>query len=977
MSSPLSDVPSPPPLPNSSPVQNVPNNIGALNQGPLPSFASIVSSSKFFNPGPNRGPLHPTGSLPLESNNKFAFPKILTPSTVTANVPTTQIVMPQVMSNKPVVSLPSTSTVSTVASLNATSSSIVTTLPSTVTLVNTAAVSSIMTNNQSVVVPIINTPTLPSVFAPLDGVGETIKTKPPPKSRSRPRALRAKPKAKAEAKQDNKKLSKGGVSTGPVMTGLMPTLTGTAAMPQWSPMSTTAHNMQFQTTSNSVAVSSSTSNTVMTTLVQGIVPISRQAVTSHSVPQSVSLPTSMNMSSSYHNHSASQAMQVSSPTVSNCQVPPALTSPTTTMANGGRENVSSFSSVTPSSATMSSAYSVVATPRMQAPPGMMYVAAAPGIGMFPGYSYATAAAAAQQIQMSQPSTNQPQNKTSSSTTSVSISQQPVTQGVSSESAPGKVNVQIPGMYVQSAAGNQMFPVNAQGYGANQYKTPYQFQNAVYPNAIPGSAMTFIAPNGAKATYPGIPAMAGQFAYPNPYMFGIFMPTTTNQPSQPSTTSSTSTRSSPATPTSVTTPVPMIQQQGLPNPAIAARIESFVPIAPAAGGAAANAAPRFAQTLAHLASAYNTYSPQGGLLQGANANQLHLAYQMMQMNPHVNVQQIANLGGLPANDNLKHPTPPATKGGPSPADSSKASSNTQCKTSSQTPPANSPGTPASQDHGVRSPFTFPHTSTSTSLPPSQSSSTVAVTIQSQQNAVTNTRHNQNTLDQHGLSNYSETVKHQYESGKSGKGISVVSQAKKPISTNGPSATDQSDSTNTEHCKISPLGNQKNISEQDFINRSAHSVNQSQSNQSVNNDNQSPVRTHNTPFEQNVNTNDKPGNANSRTLKKDIPNQLHSKGSALIHNPKQLSRTVQNSDSVQSPSYDDTVKNYYATNPLLGMKRSCEAIEVYPEPKERLEDDKEEYYSATDDSNEGGTLPANADEPTSDCGIDLRHGMGCRQ
>lgn len=1009
ISSPLSDIPSPPPIPISSPVQNVPNNLGALNQGPLPSFASIVSSSKFFNPGPNRGPLHPTGSLPFESNNKFVFPKIPTPSisntvtsTVATNVATPLSVTSQAVRKHPVETFQSTSSESTVTSQScpSVSSSVnVTSLQSTVSLVKTVS-TPILTNNKSVVMPIINTPTLPSVFSPLDGVGETVKpkVKPPPKPRSRPRPSRA----KAKPKSDKSKTVKGADNAQLMMPSAMSNPAGAAtfsASSQWPVVMNAANHMQYHTTPSSAVgiVSSNVGNnsSVVSSHVPGNLPISRHAVAPHCVPQQITMPSSIYMTTNYQN----QAMQISSAPVSNFQVPQALSTMNQTASTVGSEkdSVASTSIVTPSSG-----YSVVATPRIQAPPpGMMYVAAAPGIGMFPpGYPYA--AAAAQQLQINQASMTQTQNKTSSTTTTMSSSQQPVTQGMSSESGPGKIGMQVPGMYVQGAA-NQMFPINAQGFGVNQYKAPYQFQNAVYPNTMPGSAMTFITPNGAKAAYPGIPAVAagniGQFAYSNPYMFGIVMPTTTNQPS---TASSTSTRSSPATPTTVTTPLQMIQPQGIQNPAVAAAFESFVPIAPAAGGAAAAAGtPRFSQTLAHLASAYNTF-PQPGLVQGQNTSQLHLAYQMMQMNPHAHLQQIASLGGLPTNDTTKHPIPPVAKTGSS-SDTSKVPANTQSKTPSQTSPAHSP---ASEDHGggMRSPFAFSHTSANSSIPTSpHSMSTATTTTQAQQSELSKTQRNQKCSDsvpsyadnntsamsaQQGVGNNDETLRHLPDSAwknEPGKGNSSNSSGtghvKKPVSTNGPAATDQSDliAHSPSHCKISPLGKPKKRKKSKDIDASKKDIplrKQSQNYPKVGNDNISPVRTPNIPFEQNVNfSNDKIGQANSHCPNKDISqNQMISKGSAVTHDSKQQTRTVQNSDGIKSPSYVDKMK-YYETNPLLGMKRSCEAIEVYPDPPEnRNDDDKEEYYSSNEGSPERGSS-FSADDSTSDCALEHRHGMDC--
>lgn len=1017
VSSPLSDIPSPPPIPISSPVQNVPNNLGALNQGPLPSFASIVSSSKFFNPGPNRGPLHPTGSLPLQGNNKFAFPRILTPdissvsatsskvssntgvvnvmtssaaftsmttaytaapSTIMTNSATvvtktaTAKTASAAVKNSAVTNTVAPNTISTPVSIiqnttsqsdktsivmntfssNAGSLSMATSqsnsnipcsvLPNVVSnavcLVKTISTPTI-TNNKTVIMPIINTPTLPSVFAPLDGVStDPVKTKPPPKpKRSRP--SRAKPKPKPEMKLDDKsKMVKMAGSTPAIMTP------GISTHPVSSHWPMTISHVPYQIP-NTVVVSSSNSTSSVAS------SHTADNLSRPSVPQQIAMPSSIYMTTS-NCQKQGQAMHISSPPVPNLQVAQPPLNHSSSIGNG-KDSATSAPGVTPTNT-----YSVVATPRIQAPPGMVYVATAPGVGMFsPTYPYT---AATPQLQISQASVSQ-QNKTASTTTPVvSTNQQAVTQGMTSESAQGKISFQVPGMYVQGTAANQMFPVNSQGFGVNQYKVPYQLQNAaLYPNT--GNAMTFITPNGAKATYPGLQTVTtgniGQFAYPNPYMFNIVMPTTTNQQS-----TSSSTPSTPATPTSVTTSLHMIQPQSIQNPAVAAAFESFVPIAPAAAGAT----PRFAQTLAHLASAYNTF-PQAGLVQGAN--HLQLAYQMMQMNPHGNAQQIANLGGLGTTDAVsKHPT--AKQGS---SDSIKGSGNTKSKPSSLSSSSNSPSTPVTQDHGGT--LASSHTSTPSLTTSSHRTSTTTSVFQHQQVAasmtsdsqhmqenVTDSRtcpsENKNTKmiipDQQCMDNDSKTDsewRNEFNSSHKGNSLHAVKSA-----TNGPMTTDQSESTNPSH-NISPSSKEKKTTEVDTSkDLSSETESQKYQQQPVN---KSPVRTANV-YEQNTNFPvENPGQANSHYSKQEF--QTHS--SSL--EPK--TSTIDNREPMKSPNFVDNV-NYYETNPLLGMKRSCEAIEVYPDPPENLdEEEKEDYYSSNGESPEGN-------DAASECTLDLRHGMG---
>ena len=158
-----------------------------------------------------------------------------------------------------------------------------------------------------------------------------------------------------------------------------------------------------------------------------------------------------------------------------------------------------------------------------------------------------------------------------------------------------------GVFVQGS-GNQMFQMNVAD--SNQLKGAFQLQGALYQGALP---TTFFAANNTagKAAVPHAPGGVTQAVYStNPYMLGILMPTAMSQSVTSASASSTVTAASSSV-TTATAPVPSVASYSYnnQNAAIAAAFESFVPIAPAAS-------PRFSQTLAHLASAYTPFVPRG-------------------------------------------------------------------------------------------------------------------------------------------------------------------------------------------------------------------------------------------------------------------------------------------------------------------------------------------------------------------------------
>lgn len=1112
-SSPLSDIPSPPPIPISSPVQNVPNNLGA-NQGPLPSFASIVSSSKFFNPGLNRGPLHPTGSLPLKTNeqNAFAFPKPISTAvtsisasvvtTQSATAPATQVVETNRnhLENLPMVNripAPTKSTPSPRVLVGGNAN--VSTVVSSVSFTSVPTVSNVSvpltTAAISTVASIINTPTLPSLFSPLDGTTVSNEAAKLPlramsKSKPRSRPSRAKPKPKTDQKSGSKSKSTKGTTKGtPTTVSSMqpsfpiPSLTVNAVVSSptssyWPmPASSLAGNINqtpYQTSTfnplsstvscaaaNLIGISNVNSSTNLTFAKP---QLSQPAV----LPQQSIVSSSIQLSQNYQ----SQGVRMSQSSVNSATGGPSVQATQTSLSQASGSSVDGKASTGGQVLAASINYPVVATPRIQPQAGMMYVAATPGVNVFPS-NYPYVAASAQQMQTSQGAFTQAQNAKSSLavSTMVTTSQQPmnISQVVSSEVGAsqnqGKVSFQVPGMYVQGANPNQMFPVNSQSFNMGQYKGTYQLPSAMYQAPVQGGAMAFIAPSAAKGTYPGVQALAtgnlGQFAYQNPYMFGIVMQSTTNQATSATVTS---TKSSPATSTAVTTSLQMIQPQTIQNPAVAAAFESFVPIAPAAGGQG----PRFAQTLAHLASAYNTF-PSPGIPLGPNTNQFQLAYQMMQMGSNPNAtqqqqQQMASMAGLIQPDlSPKHPITQSVKQslltsmaaatvttkGSTPA-TTKPQSVTQSTTSTITSTAQ---TTRENPTGIRSPYSTgnansslyissapsssafsPYTTASASAqstPPafpvstdtmlynqralqSPPQNTPQLSVITSPSAVCNSPKTsyQSTSSVAGLSktttatHESQVLSHFEPSNCTASKSSMMSTYSKPSEKTSVIPSDKClGALGTDHSEqpkigqktvnygqyssdqsqkltvVSPNGKDAVAKKPSFeMNPQQHQTPQGDRN------NISPLRTSNFPVstEHKVklsveNTGpfiNKPCATGSVLSPTEVPSFgiTEREGISVPSDSKTSTRTVGGNESVKQTKYESDA-NYYATNPLLGMKRSCEAIEVYPDPPESTDcddDDRDDYCSSNEDPMERDPMH---DDGSMETVRDLRqHGMG---
>ena len=204
------------------------------------------------------------------------------------------------------------------------------------------------------------------------------------------------------------------------------------------------------------------------------------------------------------------------------------------------------------------------------------------------------------------STSQPPNVQTSIMAQATAHVPPSSANVYGQVPNTSVASQIPSLQLASSQGQggvffqgnggQVLQMNVD---SSQLKGPYQLHGALYQGAIPATFLA--ATNAGKPVSSNAPGTA---LYPtNPYMLGIVMPTAITQANQTA-------QSVPTTATSPSaTAAPVVSYPyGNQNAAIAAAYESFVPIAPAA-------APRFSQTLAHLASAYTQFLPRGAVQGG--------------------------------------------------------------------------------------------------------------------------------------------------------------------------------------------------------------------------------------------------------------------------------------------------------------------------------------------------------------------------
>ena len=645
--SPLHNIPLP--VPSSivdSPVQSVPTNI-AVEQGPLPSFATIVSSSKLFNPGAG-----------LEST-------LLASSTVTSVVSSSPLRATTSQLSK-TITVTSNIAVSSSASLNSLASTgqVVTDASKTsASVTSTAAVSLQPTATISA--------TLPSKTPP----GGTL-TKCP--STSSVSTTCASLTTLAPSRNDKETISVSGSTTSVVSTNIttMPItkqdvrpvanvsklpsvkMSPKVAAPRHSkptksygPRKTVAATLKAAAASKVLAVSSEATRAGLDSPLQRTQVVATTAAVASSVkgtansaskPSSQVLPTpfvSTTVQAPALFHSVlkdpiikEEGRAVSSPSTTATTVPgtntvyatPSHTRGTQPVTNASARNKSAVSKEITQAAT-ALAQSVKTSHVTPTVP--QHVPAHRTQPPVTGYSLVnTASGLCGQVSMPS-STSQQQIVQAASVAQTSA------QILSSASAYGQVqhtvgssqvpSLQIAGSQAQGGVffqgnGNQVFQMNVD---SSQLKGAYQLHGALYQGAIPATFIT--TANANKAASPNTPGGIPQAMYPaNPYMLGIVMPTAITQSNQSGQSVPTTATSPSATAAAAAAAISVASYSyNNQNAAIAAAFDSFVPIAPAAS-------PRFSQTLAHLASAYTPFLSRGAV--AANAPVQFAAQRMVPM-----------------------------------------------------------------------------------------------------------------------------------------------------------------------------------------------------------------------------------------------------------------------------------------------------------------------------------------------------------
>ena len=541
---------SPPPIAThvNNPVQPVPSNLGR-DMGPLPSFASIVSSSKFFNPG---------------ASNLI---RMLPGSGVAATATTSSAPSVQTAVLKPVTSASATAAAATVAKASVAISS---TTPSQITSVATAsAVKSTAPASQALAATLSTSSAGSSAFkasvAAVSTVASNVGTVVVSRTATRPIILGS--QAKTNAKQNLAARAKAKTTSSASSKADVRAVTTAAAKLDPTTVKTAT------TTAPSAVMTSSGSST--------------------SGPQRTNLPAA---------------------------VPVSFTAPTKSPTSGGTAAPQHGAAIGPSTAiptqspVFASSAAAMTSLHQSSPVGGSVGHRGPSSAV-PVYASSTPSVYSQQQQQQQQQSQASHGKQlPTSAGAFTPGQLPASaaQGsaaVAACQAQGAVVPGVPGVLVQGAGGGQLFQMNFHNVDMGQFKGAYQ----IYQNPFAGNTMALVnaaAPKAAFANVQPNQTAAAAAGYASPYMFGtLLMPQTT----APATAGATSTGA--ATTTTVMSVLPGATTYFNQNAAIAAALESFVPIAPAA----APAPSRYAQSLAHLASAYGQFAP-GALVRGGNPMQ---------------------------------------------------------------------------------------------------------------------------------------------------------------------------------------------------------------------------------------------------------------------------------------------------------------------------------------------------------------------
>ncbi|XP_032242526.2 putative GPI-anchored protein pfl2 isoform X2 [Nematostella vectensis] len=895
-SSSLTDIPSPPLQTTiSSPVQNVPNNLGTSNQGPLPSFASIVSSSKFFNPGPHRGPLQPPTSMLPSTSLLSAITATTVAVTATSLKRTFDFAKTASVSASPV----------PISYLQTVSKALVTSTENS-TSKRTKSLSSASSSAASLATTAFSTcSSSGSTFIAAhqlksgnSGTKKTINMLNPgmapnsalsrPKAASKPRA-RAKPKAAPKAKSKAAPLVNSGLSVG--LLGA-----GNITIPQVS----------------------SSSWPAQTPSVLGVTSPSTTTYTSTAAVYPTAVSSLVSVASSTHMIQPSQAktIQTASKTPPvwvplsqlNYQIPPQGN--TAASVTPGCKVVMSTLSSSQSQNPVTTSTSV-ATTSASLPHSKIGKTTTHPVAATQGVVYVDASQASKSTSLQHAVTSQAQKNPSSlvsanaGCTSNSTTQPAVSAVTSPASqAQGKMNMQIPAMY----AASPVLPISTQNLNMGQYKGgAYHLQGAaMYPGTgMVANPMAFIA-QPSKTSFANVPSPATQMSYPNPYMLGIVMPTTNvQQQSTSSHTSSTSTTTAAAV-----MPLTMMQQQNLSNSAVAAAYESFVPIAPASGGST----PRFSHTLAHLASAYNPFAAHGMV------PNLQFTYRMMQMSAYAGNLQPTT---------IVTPTVPTTELG----GTNHLPNLTKAAATSETIKSQASSLKGQSSESLKTSHGTETSTVTTQSAVSTSSSGVLTSVVSTANCVTAVGHPIERTPS--LDNVSEV-----DSKKSARNLNT------PVMGNchpKPGNVEQSQSSSG---PIVPTST-------DISLLSTPSI-QTTTDPSIQRD-APPVTGEGRVTRKASSSSEKTAAQNDGSDQTDmLPSAAQDQAKQQIKtNINEKKRVADDSSYPQETKRTKLVTNrqqYYESNPLLGMKRSCDAIEVYTsapvESRGALEDNGD-YSSSNED------------------------------
>lgn len=1028
--SPLHNIPLP--VPSSianSPVQSVPANI-AVEQGPLPSFATIVSSSKLFNPGAALGntklssstvtsgisssPIAAVSLLPSKTATTTANVSSAPSHSVTATTSavTTLATMGQSVVEVTKTAVPVSTTVvvthqqtAVAAALQPTGSQTENTLPkstrsSTFGVANTPATTSpsnskepsrlasssvtsvVSTNTKTIstdtqgVKSVANISKLPDVKAtPKVSAARTSKAT---KSYGPRKTVAATLKAAAAAKASNISADAAKTSvSNPIQQTYQATSTADASAPS------SEKKLAASNASRSQAISTPSVTTTVqapalfhSVLKDAIMNEQGGAIASTLPSTSATVKSIISTTNAAPNHSLRGSQSAIS--ASSCSKPTGIketTQVTTALLHGVQ-----VSHLPPSVSQQVQGHK--AQPQMPGYPisSGAFGSQAPLVTTSQQQNVAAATVAQSSAQTSAPVSiyGQAQNTAGSS-------QMPSLQ-ITASQAQG-------GVFFQGN-GNQVFQMNVD---SSQLKGAYQLHGALYQGAIPA---TFLATaNMNKAAPSNAPGGIPHTMYPtNPYMLGIVMPAALtqsmpNQPGQSVPTTATSPSATAAAAAAVAAAAPVASYSyNNQNAAIAAAFESFVPIAPAAS-------PRFSQTLAHLASAYTPFLPRGAV-QGNAPVQFAAAQRMVSMgtmhpqsggNGQMG-QTVLNLGDY----TVKYPlntAKPGSYGGQSPTVTSVSQANTHQQQTAVV--AAMPYVAFGQVNHPRFPFSVNFAAPSASTTPSVTSSSPSPACSFVTSATT-TPHQHgagNNSDSHALLGYvampfstnsgSTTHSLSAPTPRSGSAFSppsshsATSHSSQRMNVLGPAphlptwcgaksltgATNQRrcstpESTSSGACSVansstfsvpSSRSSCMEVSTSSVTAPKTPSFSQSPRHPGVTSPLNSPLTM--LPPNQGLSAcrgspkGDSPLSS-GRSNAESVPSRCQSLSANENHPAKTssdascvLKRTSygDSSDQSKKAKYDESA--YYEAYPLLGLKRSCEAIEAYCSP-ERDDDDDEE-------------------------------------